>query len=707
MISTQKIKKALLKHSKARKKKGPEINLDQSYYIGKIAQYNINGLIEPTDIFIKLIDDCISSLDLDDSSKFDYLLIQLIRDTQHNGNKNFILSLTALLNKHLAETANENLILLLSGFFSVYEIHQIHLSEPVKMKLKLTNFLDHYLNTQVFGASDQQTHSKTDRFRVLPSHQQQLLIKLATKGLLTNLPQDFIKSLCSKMSDENASLLASLSKLLPSKLMKAVIERIISMTKSKRRDSIYQACILIKAYFPFMEEKNQKLVIQYLKKIVSRKNNLPSSEDNTYDNMALKVLDKILVHINQGHYGDIISMLSEPLNRQLYFYRIGTNQKIFYPARILLKLRNLCPTNDAVKISLLIKNFIINHNDSALILLTSEWKRLTAKEQKKLAELIISKLRNDNQESTITALKMLANIDDLSNIENQQEELLTCLSLCISSPDKEENSAALSALSNLTSLIPKHWKFKFLNQTIGLYNANMRYVTYIYKNNHPTYTNTYNLFREIDKEKATRAPTVDNFGFELFIMAKLSLSFPERAASLVGHLMSVFDLFEETTLDLIGFRSNLQYWIMKSVVLLGEYIPKKEYRTFAKDFIKEVKLTSNQNKIFILADLIETMPKKLKITTVTELAQTVLLKDENTLKLILPYVENLPFNFKIYMLNYLTHSRSKDKNLGELFSALCASCRNDIIKHDLEHVRVNQHILPNELIDYIFQFTHC
>lgn len=707
MISTQKIKKALLKHSKAHKKKGPEINFDQSYYIGKIAQYNIDGLIEPTDIFIKLIDDCISSLDLDDSSKFDYLLIQLIRDTQHNGNKNFILSLTALLNKHLAQSANENLILLLSGFFSVYEIHQVHLSEPVKMKLKLTNFLEHYLNTQVFGASDQQTHSKTDKFQGLPSHQQQLLIKLATKGLLTNLPQDFIKSLYSKMSDENASLLASLPKLLPSKLMKAVIERIISMTKSKRRDSIYQACILIKAYFPFMEEKNQKLVIQYFKKIVSRKNSPLSSEDNTYDNMALKVLDKILVHINQSHYSDIISMLSEPLNRQLYFYRIGANQKIFYPARILLKLRNLYPTNDAVKISLLIKNFIINHNDSALILLTSEWKHLTAKEQKKLAELIITKLRNDNQESTITALKMLANIDDLSNIENQQEELLTCLSLCISSPDKEENSAALSALSNLTSLIPKHWKFKFLNQTIGLYNANIRYVTYIYKNNHPTYTNTYNLFREIDKEKATRAPTVDNFGFELFIMAKLSLSFPERAASLVGHLISVFDLFEETTLDLIGFRSNLQYWIMKSVVLLGEYIPKKEYRTFAKDFIKEVKLTSNQNKIFILADLIETMPKKLKITTVTDLAQTVLLKDENTLKLILPYVENLPFNFKIYMLNYLTHSRSKDTNLGELFSALCASCRNDIIKHDLEHVRVNQHILPNELIDYIFQFTHC
>lgn len=652
-----------------------------------------------------MVEECIPSLDRSDDRKFDFKLARLLEENQSTGKKNFILSLIALLNRHHDKIVDEHLIPLLSAFFSVYEIYQVHLSEPVKKKLELTNLLDHYVTNRMSSTSSQHNKSKTKKSSAPLDPQPpatNLIIELAKKDLLTDIPPDFIKSLVSKMSYDSAKLLATLHKKIPSHLIDLVIDKIISMIKNKSRDSIYQAFTLIKAYFSVMGEKNQKLVIEYLQKIILGKMKLPSDYDHTYENIALKTLDKILSHINKRHHKEIIDMLSKVLDRQLSYYNIKTQKEIFYPAKILLKLRILCSSKDAERISLLIKDFILTKTDESIKLLTTEWKLLTSNEQNMIVTLIIKKLGDDQMQNKIIALEMMANINDLSNLEKKQDELFSLLYSCVSSSNQKVNSAALSALSNLTSSIPEHWNKKFLMQLTKLSNKNMSYVIDLYQHN---LIKTYNLSSEIDKDKRTHVPTLDNFGFDLFLLTELSLSSPKKASSLASQLLTEFDLFEDMTLDLIGFRTNLQYWVMRSVVLLREYISQDLYKDFADRFIIEARKDSEKITIFVLADLIKTMPKELKIKTATELAKTVLLNHENTMELILPYVDYLSYDYKIYMLHHLILSPSQE--LGKLFSALYASCQKDIIEYNLEHVHVNEHIVPNELIDNIMSFMRC
>jgi hypothetical protein len=700
MFSTRKIKKALIVPFKKKDKEKPvKLHDSRRYYFKKMEQYHNNNIINAADILQKLIKDAIPVLDRSEKNSFDFQLATLMEEAEKKEKIDFIFSLIALLNKHHSHIVDETLISLLSAFFSVYNIYQLHLSDSAQAILMLTNEFDRYVAKKIdeyIASKDKDSEESLAR----------LLTQLAKKDLLTEIPIVFVLAVLSKFTHDkhtmgdNAKLLASIANKIPAQQMGAVIKKIITTTKHKNLHSVRAACILIRSFFSLMDEHNQQQAIQYLIKLLSGKIKLDTSNESLYRKKVLKTLNKIVMHVDACHHHDIIKAVSVPLKEKLTFYSVKTSQSHSFPLKILLQLRSLSSNEHAAWITSLLNDFISDDDNHACLSL--EWKHLTQEEQTIIANKMIEYLKGKDKKNKKLALERMGHIGDLSSLDSKkQKTLYSCLYKCLACDEKKGYSNALQTLLDVALYLPKKWNKRFSSLLTKIHKNNCQYITTIYKNYNPLYDDSYNVFNQMKEEK-NNPPKLKTIGLDLQIMAKLSLTSSEKASSLASKIVNAPLLFEDLWLDLLGFGVNYQVNMFRSLMLLRDYIPEDAYTIITKKFIERLKENIDCDRyVFYLSRIIEAMPNKIKAETAKQLVQIGLYKN-GMVELFIPYIESLSYDYKISLLHMMIRAGSEN---GELVSALYASCRRQSVIHHLEHVRVHDAILPNEVIENIMRFT--
>lgn len=248
---------------------------EQQYsdYFNQIAGLHAQGKAAPFIVLIELLEKYIIMAPKDGffNVNFAFHLIELAKKLARVASvekeSDCFLTIIDKINKNSERLEGDELLPLLSAFFSIYEIYQANLSEEAKKKIILypvwKNFLEHKLAVITSGALSRRELNRERGY--------QLLGEMAKSGLLTMLSESILKCVLRDVTRRGMKsparvVMMAVRENIHADLNGLIIDKLQAMMRSNRKDDSYAACLLLRNFYLLFPTQSRDEVVQFLLK---------------------------------------------------------------------------------------------------------------------------------------------------------------------------------------------------------------------------------------------------------------------------------------------------------------------------------------------------------------------------------------------------------------------------------------------------------
>lgn len=493
----------------------------RSFYLAKMASLQAQHPC-PQFVLIHLLKDYVLDCESKEkNSRFVNCLIDVENSILMDKTSDYVLSIIDKLNQHYLTLEKDELQVLFSVFFSLYQSYQMNLTGGLKAELEITDIYEDFFKNELNLMTLQAAHKHVRLFsRKMPEN------FLETR-LIKEINEPVLVSLLKNIADKNTNIKTRAREMLMLAKDKVsendrllIADKLLSLMQGDAKSTYYTACILFPAYFAIFQETDKKRIIDFLCCVLKCDDLLHSA------GLALVQLAKQKAKINME---EVTTYLIEKIKTSTTYCR-------YKALEVLLQLRQ--GSSDCLPGFVVdtLKEYLSGHCPFfGIDRLKGYWQWLTKMEKENIANHLFQHCESDELEHKNQILKHLINLGHRWLPSENHRPVFIRLFECLHIEQYQET--AMQALNRCCANIPLDQQVIFVNYLLP-------------------------IFEKMNKKRMNHS--IRTFCYAMMALAKLHCAIPENSRRWVV----------ENSLALLRSPNSVkEEWACKSIVELVDIIP--------------------------------------------------------------------------------------------------------------------------------------